>query len=406
MEFVKGKTFQQKSILYFNLNVIKLFGYWQPKNPSKSLQVLYGFYSFLIIVSAIFNVITESIDVISLLIAGDIDTFASNAYLYFLNFAYVIRAVHFHAFKKQIVSLIDAMDQQIFQPRTEGDMLFSIRHAKKWLLFCKAYIFCGIATVCFFIIFPFTDSNEIKLPFCGWYPVGDDWFVVLYLYQELQEFSLGMCNISFASIIMCILSYLSMQMDLLQNCVNHLKERCEEKLSARSWDSSSHTFNYQQELGKLINENLVDCICLHQTILRMKHDLEKIFSITIFSIFLFDCLILCMTMFQFVTVPLFSTQWFSVITYFTCIVLELFGYCWLGNELIIKSNNTALTLFHSDWNGTLKNYQTNVLIFLTLLMRPITVTAGYFTLTVDTFTAIMRTTWSYFVFLWQVYNRH
>lgn len=273
MEFKNSRTFQQKSILNFNLNIIKYFGYWQPKNLSKFLQVLYGIYSIIIIVSAIFNVITESIDVIKLLIAGDIYTFANNAYLYFLNFSYAIRAMHFHAMKEKILSLVDAMDQQMFQPRTKDDMLLCTQHAKKWLVFCKAYIFCGIITVCFFVIFPFIDSEKLKLPFFGWYPVGDDWFVVLYLYQELQEFSLGMCNISFASITMCILSYLSMQMDLLRNRIKHLRERCEEQLSARSGESFHRAFDYQQELERLMNENLVDCICLHQTILRYNSDI-------------------------------------------------------------------------------------------------------------------------------------
>nr|QBB72955.1 odorant receptor [Protaetia brevitarsis] len=402
MEF-QQVNFQQRSVLNFNLNVIKMFGYWQPENLPKILRCFYRIYSFVIVIFAIFHVVTESIDIIGLVTAMDIDAFASNAPLYFLNFSYVIRAIHFHAFKKEIISLIDAMDEHIFQPRTEDDMTFSIRHAKKYVMFCKIYIFCGAATSLLFVIFPFTDAEELKLPFCGWYPVGDDWFAVLYVYQGVQEFSVGMCNISFTCITVCFLSYLSMQMDLLDTCVKHLKERCEENLKKKNTDLLNVT--YEEKLQKAMNESLIDCISLHQTILGMKRNFEKIFSISVFSLFLFDCLVLCMTMFQFVTVPLISMQCQSVITYFTCIVMELIGYCWFGNELIIKSNNTALSLFHSDWMGMSKYYQVNVLLFLSLLMRPIDVSVGYLTLSVDTFTAIMRTAWSYFAFLCQVYNR-
>lgn len=259
-------NFQQRSVLDFNLNVIKMFGYWQPENLPKILRCFYGIYSFIIVIFAIFHVITESVDIIGLLTAMDIDAFASNAPLYFLNFSYVIRAIHFHWFKKDIISLVDAMDQHVFQPRTEDDMKFSIRHAKKYVTFCKIYIFCGAATSLLFVIFPFTDAEELKLPFCGWYPVGDDWFPVLYVYQGVQEFSVGMCNISFTCITVCFLSYLSMQMELLDNCVKNLRERCEKNLPGRCRELLTDA--YEEQLQKAMNESLIDCIILHQTVLR------------------------------------------------------------------------------------------------------------------------------------------
>ncbi|KAK9721703.1 7tm Odorant receptor [Popillia japonica] len=307
--------------------------------------------------------------------------------------------------KHKILSAIEAMDNDLFKPRSEEQKVELKNHLQNMINFCYTFVLMGAFTCTLFGVFPFTDSGELKLPLAGWYPFQSQLFVVLYAYQLTQETSLAICNISIDCITVCFLDHMCNHIKILNNQLKHMKEICHDTLEKKKLSLGERIDN-KRELQKLMDDLLVKCFDHYTYVLRMKRDVEEIFGMGIFVMFMFDCIALCMTMFQLLIISFKSIQFISIIIYMICITTELMAYCWFGNELLVVSSQVAVAAYESDWTDTPVYFQKNLLMFITITMKPMKVKVVHLNLSVDTFTAIMRTAWSYFAVLRQKYNEN
>nr|XP_015833047.1 PREDICTED: odorant receptor 43a isoform X8 [Tribolium castaneum] len=68
-----------------------------------------------------------------------------------------------------------------------------------------------------------------------------------------------------------------------------------------------------------------------------------------------------------------------------------------------KSSKIPYSAFESDWTGAPIEAKKNLLIFILRTQKPIKMSAiNLFSLSLETFTTILRTSWSYFAVLRQV----
>ncbi|XP_044270430.1 odorant receptor Or2-like [Tribolium madens] len=112
------------------------------------------------------------------------------------------------------------------------------------------------------------------------------------------------------------------------------------------------------------------------------------------------------TLFQMTVVTPFSSEYFSLLSYEFAIIVEIFMYCWFGNEIEEKSTNIPYAAFESDWVDASKESKGNMIIFMMRCQRPLQISAlNLFYLSVETFIKILRAAWSYFTLLYQMSTR-
>lgn len=76
----------------------------------------------------------------------------------------------------------------------------------------------------------------------------------------------------------------------------------------------------------------------------------------------------------------------SGLCYIAAVLMELFLFCWFGNEVSIKSENISRALYESVWPETSKNFKRNLFFFLTRTQKPIKIYAlNFFQLSLDVF---------------------
>ncbi|XP_044270070.1 odorant receptor Or2-like [Tribolium madens] len=108
-------------------------------------------------------------------------------------------------------------------------------------------------------------------------------------------------------------------------------------------------------------------------------------------------------MFQLTIVVPLSSEFYSFLFYANSIISQIFIYCWFGNEVQTKSDKISQAIFESGWTDFPLKTKKDLVFLLMRTREPIKVSAfNLFSLSLDTFMRILRTSWSYFALLHQV----
>ncbi|RZC35670.1 7tm 6 domain containing protein [Asbolus verrucosus] len=103
----------------------------------------------------------------------------------------------------------------------------------------------------------------------------------------------------------------------------------------------------------------------------------------------------------------FSSEFFSLVSFGLAIIVEIFMYCWFGNEVEVKSSNVPIAAFESNWIDASIEVKKNMFFFILRCQTPLKMSAlNLFYLSLDTFMRILRAAWSYFALLHQDRRNH
>nr|XP_022900457.1 odorant receptor Or2-like [Onthophagus taurus] len=142
---------------------------------------------------------------------------------------------------------------------------------------------------------------------------------------------------------------------------------------------------------------------------------EEIFTYGIFFQMISGVIILCMTGIQFLIVSkkLYfctdketSLRFFLMTFYFITMVFQIAIYEWFGQIILEKSSDLVQCCYMSNWTDFNTKNKKMLFIIMERAKRPIILTAGYFvTLSLATFMSILRSAYSYFAVLRQMYQK-
>ncbi|KAJ3663569.1 hypothetical protein Zmor_007818 [Zophobas morio] len=160
--------------------------------------------------------------------------------------------------------------------------------------------------------------------------------------------------------------------------------------------------NLRNLKGENIEEDLDKCVKHHKAILELSKKGNKFYNWILLLQFFTSAVSLGFSMFLLTQVTPFTSEFFSFIVYGSAVVVEIFLYCWFGNEVEIKSSKIPYSVFQSDWTNSPQVHK-NIVFFTIRTQRSIKLSAlNLFFLSLETFKAILRTAWSYFAVLLQV----
>lgn len=224
-------------------------------------------YTFTIMGLVISYVSDEIVFVIVKTKEGNVADVANGSFILFINVTFLVKMWFLVNGKHKILSAIEAMDNDLFKPRSEEQKVELKNHLQNMINFCYTFVLMGAFTCTLFGVFPFTDSGELKLPLAGWYPFQSQLFVVLYAYQLTQETSLAICNISIDCITVCFLDHMCNHIKILNNQLKHMKEICHDTLEKKKLSLGERIDN-KRELQKLMDDLLVKCFDHYTYVLR------------------------------------------------------------------------------------------------------------------------------------------
>ncbi|XP_062139745.1 odorant receptor 13a [Drosophila sulfurigaster albostrigata] len=157
---------------------------------------------------------------------------------------------------------------------------------------------------------------------------------------------------------------------------------------------------------------LHSCARQHNKIICFAKRLEDFFSPILLINLIISALLICMVGFQLVTSKyMFIGDYMKFIIYISSAISQLYIICKNGDLLIQHSTITAWHLYNCDWDGvqnkdnticayTNSEFRTNLQFMIMCSQRPVRITTFKFsTLSLQSFTAILSTSMSYFTLL-------
>ncbi|XP_033607078.1 odorant receptor 2a-like [Cryptotermes secundus] len=158
-----------------------------------------------------------------------------------------------------------------------------------------------------------------------------------------------------------------------------------------------------QEMFCRMQEQLSDCVRLHNEILRYMEEMENTLNPFMTGMFLLSLASLCLSSFSIVTswgnVPMMIQ---GVVAYST-VIIPLFLYCWFGNELTLQAEKVREAAWGCDWVGTPISFQKCIRLIIAAANKEFTLTAGKFVpVAIRTMVNMVNQSISYFMFLLQL----
>ncbi|XP_068909798.1 odorant receptor Or1-like [Tenebrio molitor] len=329
---------------------------------------------------------------------GDIEQMTETSFLLLTNTNQALKIYVFMFNGPRVRRLIKSLEREEFQPKTRVQYETIVEEIKMSKMITKVFLFMCLVTCCLWGIFPFLDrrpGESIRLPLSGWYPFDTNRspiFELVYVYQIFATWINGMGNITMDTFLSGCIMIISSQLAVLNEAFRIIK--LEEQDCGEIQQKRNST------------KSLVRNIRHYKNIIQFADEMTALFSVSITSQFAVSVIIICMTMFQMSLVSPVSLQFLSMLLYQACILLEIFLWCYYGNEVIVQSEKLTESAYTCEWIDAPKEFKQNLLFFMTRTQFPLKLYAGgYFTLSLTTYMAILKSSWSYFAVLNSVHSQ-
>ncbi|EFN73174.1 Odorant receptor 2a [Camponotus floridanus] len=282
----------------------------------------------------------------------------------FLGLTFLTLSVKYANFllrENKVSELLDYLRIKMCQPKNSTEQLIMEEHNRKAKWSTVSFMMISFATGLGFMITPalgLLTKNEHVLPLKSYIPYSvSNLFIYLatYLQQFITLFYGIMLNVSFDSLIYGFIIHTCAQIELMCH-------RLTENLNCISSERKSQT-----------NVSIEECV--------RHHLLVKILT------------------------RLLSFEFLSMLLYLSGMLLQLFYYCWYGNELELKSKGIATAIYSSDWTKVTPQDRKSLIFIMINSQKGIMFSYhGIFALSLNTFTWICRTSYSAYNLLQQASN--
>ncbi|KAK2584713.1 hypothetical protein KPH14_007046 [Odynerus spinipes] len=370
-------------ILPVNFKVLSFCGVWREQEETRTFARLLNLCYKLFVITLIFCF--TLLEFIELIVSHEnIEDMSENLFIVFTYIALCIKFLNFLLRKKELSILLDLLREEICRPKNlaEAMILETYNRRAKWcaLSFMALAQSTGIALVAAPIMELHRSARA--LPFKTYLPYST---VELYAYlatylMHIASITYGiLLNVSFDSLVYGFTLHACGQISIL--C-----ERC-----TKSLDSGS------------ISNEIEKCVRHHVLIHDLVKRIESLFVSTVAVLFFFSLITLCTSIFQMSKKDPLTVKFLSLVLYTGSMLLQVFFYCWYGNELRLKNKEIADAVYTGEWLISTPQDRRNIRFLMMISQKELLLSYhGIFSLNVDVFTWILKTSYSAFNILQQM----
>ncbi|XP_049835069.1 odorant receptor Or2-like [Schistocerca gregaria] len=266
--------------------------------------------------------------------------------------------------------------------------------------FVSAYLCSGVVTSAIYASTPISADGlpfVLALPYDVSRPLS---FAATWLYTLYINYFVVVGTMAADSFNVVLIVQLRNQLNLLSRNLHSLNDNISHSNSS-SFQTQSIK-NTQQYENRIIHCRLRKSVLHHQSVIRNVQLLEKCLSGMLLGQSLSIGTSLCLQLFQAATRAEGFQDLGKTSSYMLAMLLELFMYCWFGDDLVSESEKVALSAY--DAVTSVQECPTSTKRSLLLLMvraqRPLRVTAGgFFTLSRESFVSVLNVSYSFFAIL-------
>ncbi|RZC41655.1 7tm 6 and/or Imm37 domain containing protein [Asbolus verrucosus] len=350
------KKFDWKLSIRRNLQVLNIVGLW-PELDGNFKSNLYTLYSTTTLAVFIYgHNFFQTINVF--FIYPDLEAISGTIFVTLSEMLTMVKSYYMLQNMNILKQLMTTINNDIFQPKNTMQKNFIESSLNFWKKVGMLLWTMSGGAIFFWSTYPILDNSikESRLPFLAWYPYDtkiSPYYEITYIYQIISVTVIASATLSIDMLIAALNVFTGAQFDILCDDLRHLH------------DDISLDFN-----AKLIN-----CVKHHKEILKFSTKSNIFFNWIVLVQFFISAASIGITMFQLTIVTPFTSEFYSMVTFGIAIIVEIFMYCWFGNEVEIKSSNIPYAAFESNWTEASMEVKKNLIYFILRCQKPLKMSA-------------------------------
>ncbi|XP_055587459.1 odorant receptor 56a [Uranotaenia lowii] len=404
-------------LLKITLNGLKYYGILLYRSQRfKKLHCFRGV--FFTTTLLLFN-LTQYVDLVR--VWGNVSEMTANAATTLLFTTIVVRIFHFYINRAKFNTAIRHADEGIRRIMDHGNLVekaFLWGNVNYMNRLTAAFWICALVTantMCVFSLVQYltadvsdtvgignsTQLDSSVLILRSWYPAENlmDHYVTIYTIQ-LYIIYVGQLIVPCWHVFMVsLMVYVRTALMILNYKLSHL-ERYEPSGVRSGCVRRSAPKDLALEKNDRRRELMVECIQEQRRIFKFTLELESLTGGAVFMDFVVFSVLLCALLFE-ASVTDSSVQIFIDICYIMTMSAILFLYYWHANEIHFQANLLSKSAFMSDWFVYPRSVNRHLLTFICCSIKPWKMKAVIVPMSLDTFIAILRASYSYFTILKQ-----
>ncbi|XP_047030309.1 odorant receptor Or1-like [Helicoverpa zea] len=374
-----------------SLTALQFVGFWAPEYLGKTQKQLYTcltVFSFMFLLGT--YLIIQVVDLF--LIWGDIAMMTSTAFLLFTNMAQAAKIVNIVYRKERIQRIVNDCDAVLSQAQSLEEKEIVKSCNREMIVLQILYFSLTLITSLGWA----TSAEPHQLPLRAWYPYDttkSPTYELTYVHQVGALLIAAYLNVAKDTLVAALIAQCRCRLRLLGYALRTLD---------KGMGNEAYTFTSEQE--KTLCLRLGSCVEQHQKALDVGKELQECFSEPTFAQLTVSLIIICATAFQLSMGHSDNmVRLLSMGTYLLNMTFQVFIYCYQGNQLSEESSEIAGAAYECPWYKCSVRVRRGLLIVMVRTRRALRLTAGGFTtLSLASFMAIIKASYSLFTLLQQV----
>nr|ARO76436.1 odorant receptor 31 [Conogethes punctiferalis] len=372
--------------LRLTLSVLYWTGFYIPKgNAANKSSYILPFFSFMFMDGT--YVIAQFGDLCQ--VWGDVALMTGTSFLLFTNMSLGLKMFNLVWRKVEIGAMVAEADEELTAEDTSGGKEIIMRWNRESNVLYYCYCFLSFVTVAGWA----TSAEKGQLPMRAWYPYDTSKspaYELTYIHQAVAVSLGATVNVSLDYLVTSLMAQCSCRLRLLALRLRTLGE--DFVVNDQMLFSAYH--------AQVLTERLHRCIQRHQSALETAARLQKAYSATILVQVTVSMVIICVTAYQLAFETQDLVRFVSMLAYFLCMTLQLFLYCYQGNQLSEESIQVAEAAYEMPWYSCTSSFRRDLLMLMTRSRRVSRITAaGFTTLSLSAFMAIIKASYTFFTVL-------
>ncbi|XP_011705963.1 PREDICTED: odorant receptor 94a-like [Wasmannia auropunctata] len=283
--------------------------------------------------------------------------------------------------RKNINMLTNVFVEKPYRPLEVDEM--RIRYKFDRLIYINTLYYAILVETtcaCITVTSLFTMFRKGNLTYRAWLPYDYNSstivFCLTYAHQLISLTAGSLVNVACDSLICGLLVHICCQIEILECRLSKISDN---------------------------HDALRDCVRHHDSILQYALELNYKFRMTIAMQFIVSTLVVCSNLYQMTKSTSLNASYLPLLLYMSCMLTQIFIYCWYGNEVKLKSTQLLNNIFAMDWVTMNRNVKESLLIIMNRAVVPIEFTSAYvLSMNLDSFVGILKTSYSVYNILKQV----
>ncbi|XP_047026039.1 odorant receptor Or1-like [Helicoverpa zea] len=294
----------------------------------------------------------------------------------------------------RIEVLLSIMKGPIFNQKKqehEKQLSATARQAK---ILLRVFNTTALFTCLLWVLYPVINVHVQGKPveFAIWLPFDVNispytYFAAFYVW--VQTSWLAFSNTTMDVFITFFLAQCKTQLSILRLDLEHIVEKSKEEAKISS-----------EDFKNVLDTRLKIVLSHYDEIITFSGIIQEVFGGAVMYQFLVSGWIICTTAYKTVNINPMSVEFVSMIMYMSCILTELFIFCFYGNEVTHESEKLIESAYAMDWLEIPVKCKRALIMFMERIKRNINLVAGDLVpLSNSTFVSVVRSSYTFYAFL-------